>query len=1312
VSTISTGPLSGDLRAWTVALSRCCDVQCLQSDVASQEPGALAQLRFHELPKHCSAHSWPDKSKHSNHQSYSGCRSFSSLGSLYYLRHIRSGAVPTRSRVSGSVMKSTGPPNAPSPCTNICDSHNIKMLSSENFEELLSQQAIGSTFATPLEAQCSAAHPGKNSTFRGGFDDSSADRSDTSQMHPPQFEVWHRDTLRAWGARISDLTVDLVRGSVVSQVGDGHCLFYCLLGRSDVEAAMALRSSIATHIMENFDQLLAGSTQSYNDILELEFFSGFVGDCAQKYYDIMANCTDFLEDNTAHWGGYLEIYAYCEIFSSRADVYELACTDASGIDYFRHVYSVGNLSSPRVIHLAFYGDHWNNVEFETPAPHMDLVPYIPAPVLDHPSSSGSNFATVAEFSNTTATSSATTSYSDTCGPAIASSLSDTDATSSAATPVTVLIKRKQEASTGGANELMAMGATLNACYTCFVAEEGANQMWRRWTGSEAQRLKSWENYQLAKSCYKDNFILCYERKYPEFWAWVKSPIVDGRSTEGKITKNCHPDSALIQRQRAQAVDHYNNVIKRNMTRLDRHMIHHFPEDAEEWKKAKDAEKKRKANNTKKDRAALAVPEAAYDALQPLALVQGESQPDGLIGAELNEPTGNFCFSILCLCLPRFLSLSCFFFKIVFTSAFTFTLSMPFYFGPGENPTVSTKASEEKSISSLFSSSRRVVQGETLADLSDQSFNSSIESGDSYLGDTIVEYPATLSLDAELDAELLNATDAKSDNTRKGRSACQKTSFPAPLLEADPPDLFFQSEERKDGRQQLSEDGRVTIEPSTPAVPLKPVLPSPRAILLEADPPDLLLQSKERKDGRQQLSEDGRATIEPSTPAVPLKPVLPSPRAILLEADTPDLLRQSKERKDGRQQLSEVGRATIEPSTPAVPLKPVLPSPRAILLEADPPDLLRQSKERKDGRQRLSEDGRATIEPSTPAVPLKPVLPSPRAILLEADPPDLLLQSKERKDGRQQLSEDGRATIEPSTPAVPLKPVLPSPRAILLEADTPDLLLQSGERKDGRQQLSEDGRATIEPSTPAVPLKPVLPSPRAILLEADPPDLLLQSKEMTGGLSPLLPLTLSMERSPDDEAHEETHEDGKSVLRELPSGALPKEPVSGAGHDEKHAAMMKMLKALKNGQETKFDELFVKLGFDPRTILPTSGALDRVLALSKAAFVILGIYPNQVSDILKRSDGPTSAALEHVPEAILKLIQDRSAAGRGFGPAGIYGELVPSSVKELMILGKRGALTVFLCLNSCALMTPVRPTLIFLHRLCVCASIHFFRSLVS
>ena len=587
-------------------------------------------------------------------------------------------------------------------------------------------------------------------------------------------------------------------------------------------------------------------------------------------------------------------------------------------------------------------------------------------------------------------------------------------------------------------------------------------MWRRWTGSEAQRLKSWENYQLAKSCYKDNFILCYERKYPEFWAWVKSPIVDGRSTEGKITKNCHPDSALIQRQRAQAVDHYNNVIKRNMTRLDRHMIHHFPEDAEEWKKAKDAEKKRKANNTKKDRAALAVPEAAYDALQPLALVQGESQPDGLIGAELNEPTGNFCFSILCLCLPRFLSLSCFFFKIVFTSAFTFTLSMPFYFGPGENPTVSTKASEEKSISSLFSSSRRVVQGETLADLSDQSFNSSIESGDSYLGDTIVEYPATLSLDAELDAELLNATDAKSDNTRKGRSACQKTSFPAPLLEADPPDLFFQSEERKDGRQQLSEDGRVTIEPSTPAVPLKPVLPSPRAILLEADPPDLLLQSK----------------------------------------------------------------------------------------------------------------------------------------------------------------------------------------------------------------------------------------------------------EMTGGLSPLLPLTLSMERSPDDEAHEETHEDGKSVLRELPSGALPKEPVSGAGHDEKHAAMMKMLKALKNGQETKFDELFVKLGFDPRTILPTSGALDRVLALSKAAFVILGIYPNQVSDILKRSDGPTSAALEHVPEAILKLIQDRSAAGRGFGPAGIYGELVPSSVKELMILGKRGALTVFLCLNSCALMTPVRPTLIFLHRLCVCASIHFFRSLVS
>jgi len=144
--------------------------------------------------------------------------------------------------------------------------------------------------------------------------------------------------------------------------------------------------------------------------------------------------------------------------------------------------------------------------------------------------------------------------------------------------------RKRKASTGGANEMMAMGATLNACYTCFVAEEGANQMWRRWTGSEAQRLKSWENYQLAKSCYKDNFILCYKRRYPEVWAWVKSPIVDGRSKKGKLVKKYHPESAKIQRKKAEAVDHFENVLKRNMTRLDRHMIRHFPEDAEEWKK--------------------------------------------------------------------------------------------------------------------------------------------------------------------------------------------------------------------------------------------------------------------------------------------------------------------------------------------------------------------------------------------------------------------------------------------------------------------------------------------------------------------------------------------------------------------------------------------------------------------------------------------------------------------------------------------------------------------------------------------------------
>jgi hypothetical protein len=144
--------------------------------------------------------------------------------------------------------------------------------------------------------------------------------------------------------------------------------------------------------------------------------------------------------------------------------------------------------------------------------------------------------------------------------------------------------RKRKASTGGANEMMAMGATLNACYTCFVAEEGANQMWRRWTGSEAQRLKSWENYQLAKSCYKDNFILCYKRRYPEVWAWAKSSIVDGRSKKGKMVKKYHPESAKIQRKKAEAVDHFENVLKRNMTRLDRHMIRHFPEDAEEWKK--------------------------------------------------------------------------------------------------------------------------------------------------------------------------------------------------------------------------------------------------------------------------------------------------------------------------------------------------------------------------------------------------------------------------------------------------------------------------------------------------------------------------------------------------------------------------------------------------------------------------------------------------------------------------------------------------------------------------------------------------------
>jgi len=627
-SSIITGFVSTDLPTLT-STPRTYKLQSLSKEVALHQSRALALLHKHKPLSRPSNVVLVGKTVLPN-RFMTVNATFSSLGSLYYLHHTRSAASTTRSRSSGPV-KSSGILNAPS---DVCDTWPTIWSGSEKSRRDLYVPFFCTAGVDTSRAQCTPAHPGKNSTFRGGFDDSSADRSDTSQMHPPQFEVWHRDTLRAWGARISDLTVDLVRGSVVRQIGDGHCLFYCLLGRSDVEAAMALRSSIATHIVENFDQLLAGSTQSYNDILELEFFSGFVGDRAQKYYDIMANCTDFLEDNTAHWGGYLEIYAYCEISSSRADVYELAYTDASGINYFRHVYSVGNLSSPRIINLAFYGDHWNNVEFETPAPHMDLVPYIPAPVLHDlnrtANSSATAASTDAEFSNATATSS-----SDTSGPAstassvavVATCSLDNNAVTST-TPTTLLINRKRKASTNGANEMMALGATLDACYTCFVAEEGANQMWRSWTQAEAQRLGSWENYQYARPRFLNDFVLCYQQKYSGQWAWAKSSVVDGRSKKGKLVKKFHPESEQFQRKKAEAVDHYNNVIKRHMTRLDRHMTRHFPEDAKEWKKR---------------RTALTVPDAAFDAPEALAAVQGEPQPEGSGGVDLNKLTAGKLF---------------------------------------------------------------------------------------------------------------------------------------------------------------------------------------------------------------------------------------------------------------------------------------------------------------------------------------------------------------------------------------------------------------------------------------------------------------------------------------------------------------------------------------------------------------------------------------------------------------------------------------------------------------------------------------------
>lgn len=80
-------------------------------------------------------------------------------------------------------------------------------------------------------------------------------------------------------------------------------------------------------------------------------------------------CLPLGTDVFAYYGGYCEIYAYCQLTSRRVDVYELAHTDSSGSHYFRHVYSVGNPST-QPINIMYTEKHWRNLELIEPAAHI------------------------------------------------------------------------------------------------------------------------------------------------------------------------------------------------------------------------------------------------------------------------------------------------------------------------------------------------------------------------------------------------------------------------------------------------------------------------------------------------------------------------------------------------------------------------------------------------------------------------------------------------------------------------------------------------------------------------------------------------------------------------------------------------------------------------------------------------------------------------------------------------------------------------------------------------------------------------------
>ena len=193
------------------------------------------------------------------------------------------------------------------------------------------------------------------------------DRENGTTSYQRKFDTDKREVMAAWGVRLANWDTAPVHARTTERRGDGHCLFYSLLQSNDLRDAKDLRNTLADHIAENFDTKLMNSNMTYADIVRLELFEGAPGDHSQRYRDILKGTGSVGFDPRAHWGGFLEIHAYCRTHESRVDVYELAHKDTSGARHFRLVYSVGATLSSDPINLHYDGRHWENLSLDDPS---------------------------------------------------------------------------------------------------------------------------------------------------------------------------------------------------------------------------------------------------------------------------------------------------------------------------------------------------------------------------------------------------------------------------------------------------------------------------------------------------------------------------------------------------------------------------------------------------------------------------------------------------------------------------------------------------------------------------------------------------------------------------------------------------------------------------------------------------------------------------------------------------------------------------------------------------------------------------------